>query len=98
MPRLMPVKADAVASVMMKPLMPVLTVSSPLISPPAAPITSASGTATTIGRPNTSIMPPKAMATRPPSAPTAMFIWPTPSVTICAKPTSSATQKLRSIT
>ncbi len=30
------------------------------------------------------------MATRPPSAPTAMFIWPTPSVTICAKPTSSA--------
>jgi hypothetical protein len=30
----MPVKADAVASVMMKPLMPVRTVSTPLISPP----------------------------------------------------------------
>ena len=36
MPRLMPVKADAVARVMMKPLMPVRTVMSPLISPPPA--------------------------------------------------------------
>ena len=45
MPRLMPVKAEAVASVMMKPLMPVRTVSTPLISPPSAPIRRASGTA-----------------------------------------------------
>ena len=45
MPKLMPVKAEAVASVMMKPLMPVRTVRRPLIRPPAAPIESARGTA-----------------------------------------------------
>ena len=45
MPKLMPVKAEAVASVMMKPLMPVRTVSKPLMRPPSAPIRSASGTA-----------------------------------------------------
>jgi len=32
-------------------------------------------------------MPPKAIATSPPMAPTAMFICPTPSVIICAKAT-----------
>ena len=82
----------------MKPLMPVLTVSTPLIRPPAAPIARASGTARISGKPSTSSMPPSEIATRPPSAPTEMFIWPTPSVTIWAKPTSSATQKLLSMT
>ena len=38
MPKLMPVKAEAVASVMMKPLMPVRTVRKPLMRPPVAPI------------------------------------------------------------
>ena len=41
----MPVKAEPVASVMMKPLMPVRTVRRPLIRPPATPISSASGMA-----------------------------------------------------
>ena len=34
----------------------------------------------------------------PPSAPTDRFIWPTASVTICAKATRMLTQTLRSIT
>jgi len=54
---------------MMKPLMPVRTVSAPFTNPHEAPIMSPMATASAIGNPNFSIMPPTAMATRPPSAP-----------------------------
>ena len=67
-------QTGAVASVTTKPLMPVRTVSSPLMRPPSAPIASAAGTAKASGKPRLSSTPPNAIATKPPSAPTAMFI------------------------
>ena len=58
------------------------------------PIRAARGT----GRPQTSIMPPKEIATSPPMAPTARFIWPTARVTICAKATTDHREKAISST
>ena len=91
-------KAEAVASVTIKPLMPVRAARRPLTSPPRTPIPIAIGTASHSGTPKTSIMPPNRMATMPPSAPTERFICPTASVTICAKATMMLTQTLRSST
>ncbi len=91
-------KREAVASVTMNPLMPVRAARRPLTRPPATPIAIATGTASHSDTPNTSIMPPNKIAVMPPSAPTERFIWPTASVTICAKATIMLTQTLRSST
>ena len=80
-------KIDRVARVTMNPEMPEIAITTPFSSPAASPqrrpITAASG----IGRPQTSIMPPKKTATIPPMAPTARFICPMPITMAWAKAT-----------
>ena len=83
MPRLIPLKIDRLASVMMNAEMPVAEMSRPLARPAATPRASAADAASKGGSPQICIIPANAIAARPPIAPMARFIWPMPTMIIC---------------
>ena len=89
-----PEKRLALASVMTKLLTPVRTMAKPFSQPSAPPSASAPAIATGTGSPSVCISVPAVITAQTPIEPTARFMPPVASTTICANPMTMSTRDL----